>query len=205
MKNNKNNKGIPSPLSGDFGNMFKTKKSILDDLYYEAMELLDGDRSKAKQAVKLLETALEMDEDYVQTYVGLVTVYTALGKSEKVEEMIRIAYEKTVKKYPKWPESLEWGFLENRAYLRSIQSMAYQYWDDNEKDKAIELFKLLLKLSPNDNQGARYEIAGLYAGLLGTDVSDMFDDGNTNQNWDTLENLLAVQNKKYKFWKDPNL
>ena len=185
--------------------MFKTKKSILDDLYYEAVELLDGDRSKAKQAVKLLETALEMDEDYVQTYVGLVTVYTALGKSEKVEEMIRIAYEKTVKKYPKWPESLEWGFLENRAYLRSIQSMAYQYWDDNEKDKAIELFKLLLKLSPNDNQGARYEIAGLYAGLLGTDVSDMFDDGNTNQNWDTLENLLAVQNKKYKFWKDPNL
>ena len=60
---------------------------------------------------------------------------------------------------------MEWGYVENRAYMRAIQYMGELYWDSGENEKAIEIFRLLLKLNPNDNQGVRYEIAALYAGL----------------------------------------
>ena len=98
---------------------------------------------------------------------------------------------------------MEWGYLENRAYMRAIQYMGDLYWDNNEKEKATKLFRLLLKLNPNDNQGVRYEIAALYAGLNGDDVNRMTDEGNQKQDWSEEENLVQEQNKKHKFWKEP--
>lgn len=174
-----------------------------DENYYDAMEFLYGGKAGAKKALKLLEEALKLDEDYVQTYVGLICVYGNLGQKKKYEETVKMAYEKTLKKFPKWPREMEWGFLENRAYLRAIQYMAEWYWDNKENEKAVELFRLLLKLNPNDNQGVRYEIAGLYARISGDEINDMFDEGNAKQNWDKLENLVSSQNKKHKFWKEP--
>jgi len=176
--------------------------SIKDD-YYDAMDLLYGGKAEAKKALVLLNSALEIDEDYVQTYIGLVSVYGKLRKEKELEKAIKTAYVKTLKKFPKWPKSMEWGWLENRAYLRAIQYMAEYYWDSKCHDGAVELFRLLLKLNPNDNQGVRYEIAGLYAGLNGKDINKMFDYGNDNQDWSALEKLVIEQNKKHKFWKMP--
>lgn len=98
---------------------------------------------------------------------------------------------------------MEWGYMDNRAYLRAIQYRGDLYWDNGENEKAIELFRLLLKLNPNDNQGVRYEIAALYAGLTGVDANRMSDEGNQKQDWSEQENLLKIQNKKHKFWKEP--
>jgi len=175
-----------------------------DEYYYDALELLDCGKAGAKKALKLLDVALKMDEDYVQTYVGFVSVYGNLGKKKEFEKAVKMAYEKTLKKFPKWPKSMEWGWMENRAYLRAIQYMAEWHWDNGENDKAIELFRLLLKLNPNDNQGARYEIAALYAGLHGEDVNRMTNEGNQKQDWSEQENLVREQNKKHKFWKASN-
>lgn len=174
-----------------------------DDLYYDAMDMCAIGKTGAKRALELLNRALEMDKDYIQTYIGFVSAYSAAGDKKKMEETIKTAYEKTAKMFPKWPRRLEWGFLENRAPLRAIQYMADWYWDNGEKEKAAALFRLLLRLNPNDNQGARYEIAALYAGLTGEDVNRMTDEGNEKQNWDDLENLVKKQNAKHKFWKEP--
>jgi tetratricopeptide (TPR) repeat protein len=181
----------------------KSEDFIKDELYYDALELSCLDEDGQKEAIKLLNKALKMDPDYVQTYVGLVMVYGDMGKAKKYEEMVKKAYEKTLKKFPKWPKRMEWGYLSNRAYLRAIQYMGEFYWDNNENEKAIKIFKLLLRLNPNDNQGVRYELAGLYAGLKGDDVSDLMNYGNQHQDWSGIENLLKEQNKKHKFWKDP--
>ena len=177
----------------------------VDDYYYDAMECLcEGSKAEAKKALKMLETALEIDKDYVQTYIGLICTYDALGKTEKREEAIKTAYQRMLKKFSKWPKEMLWSYLENRAYLRAIQYMADLHWDNKENDKAIELFRLLLKLNPGDNQGVRYEIAGLYAGLCGADINKMFDYGNNNQDWSALNKLVTKQNKKHKFWIEPN-
>jgi tetratricopeptide (TPR) repeat protein len=165
------------------------------------MEVLDcGDY---KCAEELLLKAKNIDSDYVQTYVGLVSVYSRPKDREKAIKNIKIAFEKTQKKFPKWPKRMEWGFLENRAYLRSIQYMADFYWDTDKSDEADELFRLLLKLNPNDNQGVRYEISAMYTRISGKELNKMFDECNKKQNWDKLEKLVEAQNKLHKFWNKP--
>ncbi|MFA5986384.1 MAG: hypothetical protein WC819_03490 [Parcubacteria group bacterium] len=174
----------------------------LNNNYYDAMDLLDEGKRGAKKALKILQSALIADDDYVQTYIGLISVYGVLGDDKRREEVTRIAFRKTVKKFPKWPKSMEWGDMDNRAYMRAIQYMGDDYWDQGDNEKAIELYRLLLKMNPNDNQGVRYEIAALYAGLNGKDINKMMDEGNKKQNWNKLKKLVNEQNKKHKFWKD---
>lgn len=173
-----------------------------DNLYYDAMELLDGGRDGAKDAELLLLKALELEPLSAQTYVGLVCAYGVLKNKKRTEECIKNAYSNTVKKFPIWPEEMLWGDMDNRAYMRAIQYRADLYADDGEKEKAIELYRLLLRLNPNDNQGVRYTLAGVYAGISGKEINRMFDQGNAKQNWDKLENLVKKQNAKYKFWQE---
>lgn len=174
-----------------------------DELYYDAMELLDESQSGAKKAEKLLIKSLEIDKKNIQSYIGLVSVYWALGNKKKAEGCIKKAYDETVKKFPTWPRKMLWGDMDNRAYMRAVQYRADLYADEGEKEKAIELYRLLLKLNPNDNQGVRYTLSGLYAGISDEKINKMFDEGNAKQNWDKLENLVEKENAKYKFWKEP--
>lgn len=174
-----------------------------DELYYDAMECLDIGKRGAKKAENTLLEALNMDVNYVQTYIGLAYVYGIGGKKKKAEEAIKKAYDLTVKEFPKWPKELLWGFLENRAYLRAIQYRADLYADENNKDKATKLYRLLLKLNPSDNQGVRYTLTGIYAGINGKEINQMFDEGNEKQDWSKLQKLVKTQNDKHHFWKEP--
>ncbi|MFA6446435.1 MAG: hypothetical protein WCW14_04285 [Candidatus Paceibacterota bacterium] len=172
-----------------------------DDLYYDAMDALN--EGEYETAEDMLLKAKKIDPEYVQTYIGLVSAYGRPKDRKKAIENTKTAYEKTIKAFPKWPRRMEWGFLENRAYLRAIQYRADLYWDDKDYINTEKLFRLLLKLNPNDNQGVRYELAAMLAGINGRELNKMFDEGNEKQNWDKLERLVKVQNDKYKFWKEP--
>lgn len=182
---------------------WRTEEKNENDLYYDAMEHLDGTKKSAKEALEILFEALKFNPNCVQTHVGLTCAYGEFGDKTKAREHIRKAFAETKKKFPKWPEEMPWGVIENRTYLRAIQWMADEYADCNEKEKAKELYKLLLKLNPNDNQGVRYTLSGLYADISGEEINDMFDEGNRKQNWDKLEKLVKTQNKKHHFWKEP--
>lgn len=178
------------------------RKQDKDDLYYDAMEYLRNGEEGARKAEEMLLYALKIDEHYVQTYVGLANVYGVSGDKKKARAAIIKAYEETLKKFPKWPKEMPWGFLENRGYLRAIQHRADLFWDDGDNNEAIKLFRFLLKLNPNDNQGVRYEISALYAGITGDKLNKMFDEGNEKQDWSRLEKLVETQNSKYHFWKE---
>jgi tetratricopeptide (TPR) repeat protein len=172
-----------------------------DDYYYEAMEYLDA--GDADYAIKLLRKAIDLDEHCVQSYVGMASAYLQKGNHKKFAEYVNKAFEETKRIFPKWPEEMRWGIIENRQFLRAICYKADLHWQENEKEEAIKLFKLLLKLNPNDNQGIRYLLAGLYAGLSSADIDDYFDRGNKMQNWDDLENLVNDQNEIHNFWQPP--
>ncbi|TSC94087.1 MAG: hypothetical protein CEN87_640 [Parcubacteria group bacterium Licking1014_1] len=182
---------------------WQSKEKNEVDFYYDAMEHLDGTKKSAKEALEILFEALKIDSDCAQTHVGLACAYGEFGDKTKTREHIKKAFEETRKKFPKWPKELSWGVIENRAYLRAIQWMADEYANCGEKEEAEELYKLLLKLNPNDNQGVRYTLSGLYAGISGEEINSMFDEGNKKQNWDKLEKLVKAQNKKHHFWKEP--
>jgi tetratricopeptide (TPR) repeat protein len=186
---------IPSPY-------FDTNNQV-EELYYDAMELSDSGKVGARKAEKLLEKAFALNPHSVQVHIGFAHVYGTLGDKLKANEHIRKAYEETQRLFSLWPKRMEWGVMENRPYMRAIQYRADLYADAKEDEKAIELYRLLLRMNPNDNQGVRYTLSGVYAGISGEEINAMFDEGNEKQNWDPLQILVKEQNARHKFWKEP--
>jgi len=171
------------------------------DYYYDAMGYLNiGDTKMAKF---LLQKAIKLNEDFVAGYMGLTAVAKKEKDREKEKVYAELAFEKTRKVFPKWPEELRWGIIENRQYLRAICDRACVYHIEDNFSEAEKLYRLLLKLNPDDNQGVRYLIAGMFAGLKPEDVDKLFDEGNKLQNWDKLEKLVCEQNAKHHFWEEP--
>jgi tetratricopeptide (TPR) repeat protein len=58
-----------------------------------------------------------------------------------------------------------WGLVETRPYMRAREGLADCLLATGEWDAAIEHYRDMLRLNPNDNQGIRYR---LLAGLLGS-------------------------------------
>ncbi len=53
-----------------------------------------------------------------------------------------------------------WGSLETRPYMRARAGLAHTLLKLGDTDGAIEHFRAMLRLNPNDNQGIRYSLAG---------------------------------------------
>jgi len=172
-----------------------------DDLYYDAMDMMS--ERKPKVAIKILKQALELDEHSVQTHHGLSAAYYEIGDIKKYQEHTRKAFDETKKIFKEWPKEMEWGYLENRQYLRAIFFRAGLHIEEGELEEGIKLHRLLLNICPNDNLGVRYYVAGLYAGKTIEEVDDMQFKANKTQRRDTLEKMVATQNKKHHFWKEP--
>ena len=51
---------------------------------------------------------------------------------------------------------IEWGWLENRAYLRALGNLALLRRRQRRYDEAMGIWERLLTLNPNDNQGIRH-------------------------------------------------
>jgi len=172
------------------------------DYYYDAMEYLNA--GDADGAIRLLRKALEIDNHSVEAYVGLAKAYRYKENNKKVRENAELAFAETKRVFTKWPECLIWGQIENRQYLRAVEYMAFAHWIAQEQTSAEELFKLLLRLNPNDNQGARFSLAGFYAGLPPESVDDLIEEGNRKQDWSAIDTLLEEQNKIHNFWSQPD-
>jgi len=54
-----------------------------------------------------------------------------------------------------------WGVLETRPYMRARMGLARALWMRGVRGEAIDHLRDILRLNPNDNQGARYGLAAL--------------------------------------------
>lgn len=57
---------------------------------------------------------------------------------------------------------LEWGWFENRPFLRTCHSIGLNLFDKGNITEAIKHFKQMLIWNPNDNQGIREILADIY-------------------------------------------
>ena len=171
------------------------------EYYYEAMDSLSaGDVSRAK---KLLKKSLQLDSEFIDGYNGLAAVYEDEKNKKKAKEAAEIAFKLTSEKFSKWPEEMHWGDLDNRPYLRAICNKAIYFHEDGKLEDAEKLYRLILRLNPDDNQGVRYLLAALFAGEHPRVTDELMRKGNHSQDWSEIENFLENQNKKHKFWKAP--
>lgn len=57
---------------------------------------------------------------------------------------------------------MDWGHLENRAFLRAYHALSIALLRQNRHVEAIEILALLVSVCPNDNLGARYMLMQCY-------------------------------------------
>lgn len=62
-----------------------------------------------------------------------------------------------------------WGVLDTRPYMRARAGLARCLWEAGKREEAVEHYREMLHLNPNDNQGIRYV---LMACLLDLDRND---------------------------------
>ena len=62
-----------------------------------------------------------------------------------------------------------WGLLETRPYMRALHGKASMLWQLRRHEEAGVIYREMLRLNPNDNQGVRYSLLQL---LLELDRSD---------------------------------
>lgn len=101
--------------------------------------------------------------EYVDAWTHLGLVYQSTGRILEAylccREACRIGLSVLAEEKFNWEkDSLDWGFIENRQFLRAYFNLALVLIEKNRNTEAQEIFIRLIKISPNDNIGVRYEL-----------------------------------------------
>jgi tetratricopeptide (TPR) repeat protein len=148
-----------------------------DDPLDRAQELIFEayDASSREEAVALARKAVEISPDCADAYVLLGEL-----EAETIEEALEY-YKKGLAAGERalgsemFREEVGhfWGIWETRPYMRARQAVAQALLFLGDGDEAIEHFRDMLRLNPNDNQGNRYLLADV---LLLTNREEELED-----------------------------
>lgn len=133
----------------------RTALEEAQDLMYQAWE------ARGRRRVQLARKALKISPDCADAYVLL-----AEETARSLEEA-RDLYAKGVEAGERalGPAAFKegvghfWGVLETRPYMRARSGLAQCLWVLGEGEAAVEHYRDMLRLNPNDNQGIRYLLA----------------------------------------------
>ena len=136
------------------------------DLFFEALDYIDeGKISKAKQ---LLNKAIEIFPEHIDAinHLGM------MSSDKESKEMNEKAYQVGLSIFPKEfneKSKLEWGWTENRPFIRACHTKGLILSEEGRLDEAIKLFNQMIVWNPNDNQGIRELLSDIYVNNKMTD------------------------------------
>jgi len=174
--------------------------------YYDIEESFTGRNLKSTK--KKLEELIKEDPYYLDSYLLLSEVYIYEDNYSESDKILEMAYKNALElildKNGNWPDSLIWGWLENRHIIRTLINKGIKYWQNDQKDLALKLFENLLRTNPNDNGGVRYLMLGIKTGLSEEAFNNKFDKGGY---WDQDIDIWFSKNinkykKDFKVWLD---
>jgi tetratricopeptide (TPR) repeat protein len=129
----------------------RTPLEQAQQLMYSAFEL-EGDERTA-----LAREALEISPDCADAYIVLAESVETVDQALELYQQGVAAGERALgKKAFKEYRGHFWGFLETRPYMRARLGLAQARWDAGLREEALDDYRDLLRLNPNDNQGVRY-------------------------------------------------
>jgi hypothetical protein len=128
-------------------------------LSHEAEEYVDAawDSISDSEAAKLARKALLIDPNVYDAYIIISrTLPTFVEKIALLRDGVNRGRKV-------WSEAIAnsehydfWLDIYTRPFMRTVHELALLTWDFDDRTEAIDLAKLLLRLNPEDNQGARY-------------------------------------------------
>jgi hypothetical protein len=127
-----------------------------DDTFDGGMEhWWAGDR---RRAVKSFRRAIELDPQHADAHNHLGIVSLEARKLKAAEQHFRAAIDGGQRHLERDGAKVDWGFIENRPYLRGLANLALVLAEQKKWAEALAIHKHMLKLNPNDNQGVRWLI-----------------------------------------------
>lgn len=135
----------------------KSKKQHLDEAQ---MIMYDAWESSPARAVKLAKMALEHASDCADAYLLLANLEarTTRDRIDLIDRAIKAGRRALGKKGFHDYAGHFWGELDTRPFMRAMAAMADIRWEIGEGDTAIAIWREMLELNPNDNQGVRYQL-----------------------------------------------
>ena len=128
----------------------------------------DVSPAKGKQLIK---QALELDPDNADAYNYLASLETDVDKALAVYRQAVEAGERSLgEKFMKKNKGHFWGLIETRPYMRAKAGVADCLYAKNRMNAAVEVYREMIELNPNDNQGVRYLLSTILLGKI--DLSD---------------------------------
>jgi len=135
---------------------------VYDDFDYGCQLLENG---KSSQAEKLFNKVLSKVPIHINALHHLAIILDNKGKSEEARKLwtkgVEIGRSAFSHKFVSG-DHFEWGWLENRPFLRCLEGFATAILDSGDIVKATGLFEELLSFNPNDNQGIREQLIEIY-------------------------------------------
>lgn len=134
-------------------------KDEAQQIAFEAM-----DAPTEAQARRLAKRALKLDPDCVDALLVMIDV-DAHTERERLEGLQRAATagERSLgDKFIRENTGNFWMLIETRPYMRALGLLAEAYRGHGMRPDAIGIYEEMLRLNPNDNQGIRDPLLGLY-------------------------------------------
>jgi len=152
--------------SGELDRMMRaepeTPAERAQDLVYRAM-----DEPSPAKARKLAEQALKLDPDCVDAMV-IRAQSRKLSMDEYIAELraaVKAGERALGEERFRKDRGHFWGLLETRPYMRARRELAMALAADDKLRDAADAFEGMLDLNPNDNQGVRDYLLGIYLAL----------------------------------------
>lgn len=146
-----------------------------------------------------LEDLMKEDPYFLDSHLLMSEILFEMDEPKKARKILNDACDRAIELITdedgNWPESMRWGFTENRHIIRAILKKAVDLWDQKKSDAALELLRKLLRSNPSDNVGARHYILAIRLGMSHKKFEMRFDKGGYYDN--DLEIWFDKNVKKY--------
>jgi tetratricopeptide (TPR) repeat protein len=134
-------------------------KDEAQELAFEAMEATTD-----AQARKLAKSALRKDPDCVDALVVMTDLeaHTAKARIAGLQSAVAAGERSMGAKFIAENKGHFWLLIETRPYMRALEQLAGELRGAGLNVDAIHCYEKMLALNPNDNQGVRDPLLGLY-------------------------------------------
>ena len=135
-----------------------------DDLFEKALDFYQNGNYEKSEII--LKSLIEKYPYHIDAFYHLSLLFDETSRELEAylscREAARIGLEIIPSNFDWKKSKLEWGFFENRPFLRAYHSLGLWELRRNRIDHALEIFINILSISPNDNLGIRYIIPKLW-------------------------------------------
>ena len=157
---------------------FGCVRALMEE-FHEALDYLDG--AEFQLGERMLRSIIDRCPEHVDAIHHLALISEDEGRDREYHLLEKEAVDIALKNFPKefrlGEDLLEWGWLENRPFLRAYHGLGFAHLKRGSVKEALNIFLNLLSFNPNDNQGIR-----------GVAVECFFD-------LDEPENVLSICDK----------